>query len=275
MLLSSGCGVEPRWRLERRVVDVGGSPLPGVEVSVTALQDPHSLAIQLGGRGKAVQHIVTDARGRFTLNLQCRALFIELRKPGYVPKKFAFDGAISSPQALPPSASIELAKEQVMPGADDLDAKGDRDLTVEFTAGHGAVAVSLLDGAVVSSSSPDAPLSLRLLPGALRVECLHGASVLPVDWEPGITVESWKENHAVVPGKDFERGLTLNCPFPPRSLDPAGAFFLRDTTEDHKAYYARVYVFTITPNEYRLSFSLSRAPFFVTRIEQKAVGQNY
>lgn len=262
-LLLLGCAGEPRWRVQRQVVDASGKPLPGVEFEVTATRNLHGLMVQLGGKARAAFHGVTDANGTFTADHKCRTLTIVVHKPGYLPKKFLFDAAAIDAEKLSATGRIQLLKDQSTPPADDLDKRGDQELLVRFAPGQNVVAVSLLEGAIVDASSPKASLLLQLQPESLKVDAVQNADLSLADWETGLTVESWKQNHQVVPPKVFGKSLTLLCPFHPGSVDVSGAFFLRDTRNEARSYYARVYVSTVTPEQYQLSFNLSKDEFFV------------
>jgi hypothetical protein len=260
-----GCAEQPRWKVQRQIVDSNGSPLAGVQVEVTALQDPHELSVQLGGATKATSHMVTDAKGMFSVEKKCRALGIELSKQGYISKKFMFYSGTVEPGALAPTGIIQLQNNTRIVEADNLDKRGDKELLVHFPPGQTNLGVSLLDGEIVAASSTNAVLVFQLKTNTLNIKCSNNTELRSTDWETGLTVESWKQNHQVMPSTPPQRSLTFKCDSDPGNANVAGAFFVRVSDGQNGHYCARIYFSCVTTQEYNLWFSLSEDDFFVAK----------
>ena len=257
-----GCSNEPHWKFQGRVVDQSGIPLSNVLVVVTLTPNLHAVLVE---KVRSVRRLLTDNAGMFPIDYRCTVLTLEVEKQDYVKNKYVFFPSDYDPKDLPPTKTITLIKDISIPAADDLDKLGHHHIVLKFDRGTNAISVNLLDNSVGEGIDSNAVMSIRLEDHRVAIRCMDGAVASVIDWEPGIEVESWMENHRVMSRENLVKDFTLPSRFIHSGPAISGAFFLDIRQNERRVYCARIYLTTVTPEEYALDFNLSRDEFFVVK----------
>jgi len=260
LALTFSCSKEPYWNFRWQVLNQQGNPLSDAEVEIHPIYNPHQLMSQLGIPRKVTDYIVhTDVNGYFKVNYSASFLFLKIKKDGYISKDYQFSLSNVGPECLTATRKVILNKTQPIPEQDELDKQGDRELWADFD-NKNQLCVDLLGSSIteVPDSNTVAFISLQNNIGELKVSCQGGATGKKIDFEDGITIDSWKASNALMSANDMTEEFTIQSRFRLSSGYPTAAFLLKGT-----GYYARIYIVCAGPKVFYLRYDMSRDTAFV------------